>query len=418
MTEVRTASLSDQGRHRELNEDSVLDDLPLVAVADGMGGHVAGEVASGMAVELLAEWKSKLESAGAAEIPASLHEAFVEINSSVLEKGQSSSKLTGMGTTLTAAWIQGDRAYFAHVGDSRAYLLRDGVVRQLTEDQTKAQEFFKRGEAATSRDHHILVSVIGIEPELLTVSTFSVGLQGGDRLVLASDGWSDMVPDNERMAEILQAHPDSAEACRAMVEEANEAGGHDNVSVVLIDVLGDRPAQSAPIVTDDHTPDHAGMTSEFLPVDQSDGEDAPDGDDEPPAKSKWRSPRRLLVIGMLAVVAIAAAAIFLPSDPSYVLASRGGSVVILDGKIGRGGEPATGRVVRVLDEPRIHDLSVPARNTLHAGVEVESMEEALRLLSGLPRVLRPDQPLQETPAPTPDGMIGASPEPIEPEDLP
>src|SRR5262249_35262397 len=116
--ELHIASKTDRGRLREINEDSLLADLPLVAVADGMGGHVAGEVRSKVAVELLGSWKPRLVERGAKNVADSLKDAFREVNAAVYEKGSSDETLHGMGTTLTAAWIDGNAVTLAHVGDS------------------------------------------------------------------------------------------------------------------------------------------------------------------------------------------------------------------------------------------------------------------------------------------------------------
>src|SRR5207245_11556225 len=139
----------------------------------------------------------------------------------VYEKAQSDEKLEGMGTTLVAAWLTDNVATLAHVGDSRAYLLRGGELKQLTEDQTLAQEWVRRGrisehDAETIPQRHVLLQSIGNEPDDPRVDIVSVELQGGDRVMLASDGLSGMLRDGE-MREILTAHPDPDEACPALI---------------------------------------------------------------------------------------------------------------------------------------------------------------------------------------------------------
>src|SRR5918992_3494961 len=143
--DLKVASLSDPGRVREQNEDAVLTDLPLVAIADGVGGHKGGEVASALALEVLARWKERLAGKRGLAAAQLLRDAIVEANRAVWERATSDDAVAGMGTTVTAAWLDGDEAALAHVGDSRAYLLRDGKIQKLTEDQNVAQQWVRQG---------------------------------------------------------------------------------------------------------------------------------------------------------------------------------------------------------------------------------------------------------------------------------
>lgn len=385
------ASQTDRGRSRDINEDSLLADLPLVAVADGMGGHVGGEVASSLAVQTLGEWKSKFRGNTRAEATQALKDAFAEANRVIWERGRSDDDLAGMGTTITAAWIADDTVTVAHVGDSRAYLLRGEVLKQLTEDQNVAQQWVRQGrlsedEAITSPQRHILLQAIGTEPTDLDIEVVTVDLQPGDRLMLATDGVFGMVRDEERLREILQTYADPSEACRTLVDAANEAGGQDNISVVIVDAGTPQrpPAGGAPVV-----------------VKRADA-----AEDDKSVRTPRFERRRLLVGTAVAagvLIAIVLAIVWASSGPSYVLSTRNGKVVVLDGKPGREGGPASGNVVHVYEDDELQEFPAPTRRDLRTGIPVASIREADRTVSELPRALGP----QDTPTPAP--TIAVSP---------
>jgi PPM family protein phosphatase len=231
---IRAAAKSDIGRLRERNEDSVLLRDPLFAVADGMGGHRGGNVASALAVEALQE----MTDGKAAELLARVKQANVR----VLERGQAQSDLRGMGTTLTAVLADGSKGHLVHIGDSRAYLLRDGQLQQLTRDHTLVQRMVDEGrlspkEAERHPQRSILTRALGVdmdaEPDPLTFD-----LHAGDRLLLCTDGLTGMVNEDEIQA-ILQEEADPQAACERLVDAANEAGGEDNITVVVLDVEED-----------------------------------------------------------------------------------------------------------------------------------------------------------------------------------
>jgi len=233
------ASGTDAGRVREHNEDSLFPttsgntDGPVVLmVADGMGGAVAGEVASRLAVEAAA-FDHEDDSIEPIARVASANEA-------VIEAALADPSLAGMGTTMTLVRLNPDgTADFAHVGDSRAYLLSEGGMRLLTNDHTVVSELVELGkitpkEAANHPHRHMLTRVLGIGP--ISIDTFSIELQQGDRILLCSDGLTTMVADF-MIEQILDAGEGVEPSSWALIEQANTAGGVDNTTVVVIDVL-------------------------------------------------------------------------------------------------------------------------------------------------------------------------------------
>jgi protein phosphatase len=254
----RVGVRSDIGRARRRNEDSFLVDAPLFAVADGMGGHRGGNVASAMTLEQLGG--AEIERGG----PARLTDAIRAANRAVLERGESDRDLSGMGTTITAVLLEGDRGHFAHVGDSRAYLLRDGTLHQITEDHTVVQRLVREGrlqpdEAGRHPQRSILTRALGVEYEV-EVDERTVDLLPGDRVLLCSDGLYGMVSDTD-IREVLAVEEDPQTACDRLVDLANEAGGEDNITVIVLDVVagpvegdGSRPVQAVATETDAEVP--------------------------------------------------------------------------------------------------------------------------------------------------------------------
>ena len=187
---VSVGAATDIGQVREGNEDSYLLVAPLYAVADGMGGHRGGEVASSLALETVQGLFERHE--------GTLSDQVVQANRAVFERSQNDRSVSGMGTTLTAALIDGDEVHFVHVGDSRAYLLRDGQLTQLTEDHTLVHRMVVEGEitpaeAETHPHRSILTRALGVD-ENVEVDEGEVEVQGGDRILLCTDGLTGMVP--------------------------------------------------------------------------------------------------------------------------------------------------------------------------------------------------------------------------------
>ncbi len=250
---------TDVGRVREGNEDAFAIEPPLYAVADGMGGHRGGEVASQLALQTVVERFRAGQGSLADQVQAA--------NRAVYERSATDRKVTGMGTTLTAATVAGDRAHLAHVGDSRAYLLRAGALRQLTEDHTLVNRMLKAGEitereAAVHPHRNVILRALGQDPDV-AIDEQDVGLIEGDRLLLCSDGLTVMVPEDQLQA-ILEATAGAPqEAAERLVRAANGAGGIDNITVVVLDVLeGDPPATGGADDDDASAPTDSVTTSE------------------------------------------------------------------------------------------------------------------------------------------------------------
>jgi protein phosphatase len=213
-------------------------------VADGMGGHAAGEVASRTAVTVLLDlvlrtpdWIMRLDAEAAEEAMRRGRERLQQIQRALIEQARAQPRLAGMGTTLTLAWSLGAELMLLHVGDSRAYLIHQGQLRQLTKDQTVVQEMIDAGvlspqEAARHRLRHMLTSALSTDDMKVHVEFRWIKLTDGDQLLLCTDGLTEMVPD-AKMAEVLRQAGSAEAACRTLVDLALEAGGKDNVTVVL-----------------------------------------------------------------------------------------------------------------------------------------------------------------------------------------
>jgi serine/threonine protein phosphatase PrpC len=235
---LNRGAMTDMGRMRKNNEDRYLIAGRLAAVADGMGGHRAGEVASAIAMEELAT----LEHAGPWPTPAEAGEAlravFLAANRRIREVAAKDSEFEGMGTTLVALLEDGDSVHLANVGDSRAYLLRNGELSQVTVDHTLVQELIDEGrlrpdEAERHPQRSIITRALGVESDV-EVDLFTYKLLPGDRLLLCSDGLSGVV-DEQRIRNVMLREPEPQRAAEKLVAMANEGGGPDNITVVVLD---------------------------------------------------------------------------------------------------------------------------------------------------------------------------------------
>jgi serine/threonine protein phosphatase PrpC len=229
------AALTDIGRVRTHNEDSVLAQPPLYVVADGLGGHEAGEVASSVAVETLRDHAPRRPDAKA------LARAVKAANREVIRSAREGFGKQGMGTTMTAAIVEGTRIAIAHVGDSRAYLLHEGSLLRVSEDHSMVADMIRRGQLteAEARYHpnrSVITRALGTDPNMLA-DTYELDASPGDRLLLCSDGLTSMLEDG-MIAEILTEYRTPDTAAHMLVDSANDAGGHDNVSVIVIDIEG------------------------------------------------------------------------------------------------------------------------------------------------------------------------------------
>ena len=241
---LKTFSITDIGRKRKVNQDFVYSSerfvgpLPnLFQVADGMGGHNAGDYASRLAVETIVERSSGSLETNPLRV---LDEAVKSANGLVRQRAQEAPELQGMGTTVVAAVIDGRELYVANVGDSMLYIVNSGEIRQITKDHSWVEEIVRRGgigkaEARNHPDKNIITRAVGAE-ETVRIDFFQVLLQEGDVILMCTDGLTNMLEDEEiRMT--LDGARDSVEKAQGLVRGANERGGRDNISVVLIEFI-------------------------------------------------------------------------------------------------------------------------------------------------------------------------------------
>jgi len=241
-------SATDTGRARNNNEDSVAVDEPsaLVVLADGMGGYNAGEVASSMATAFikteLGRWLSEAsEAATDADVRRAMDICVDNANRAIFNAANSNPQYAGMGTTLVVGVFRDGRLLMGHVGDSRAYRLRAGRLNQITHDHSLLQEQIDSGlitaeQAAFSANKNLVTRAVGVEDTVL-LETHLHDVLPGDTYLLCSDGLSDMI-DDESIAQLLQGGESLSEAASALIDAANDAGGKDNISVVLARVRG------------------------------------------------------------------------------------------------------------------------------------------------------------------------------------
>ena len=319
MTRWRCAAATDIGLVRQTNQDAVYVDGALAVVADGMGGHAAGEVAAQIALETVREGYYADESV------EGLVTAVERANAAIVRDAKENPERFGMGTTLLAVAITYDftgasSPTLVHVGDSRAYQLRDGALRQLTRDHSVAEEWVRLGrltpeEAAVHPRRHQLTRGVGVEEEV-AVDVLSIDALAGDRLLLCSDGLSnELVPDE--LARLAGDPVDLESAAEGLVSAARAAGGHDNISVVLLEFDEVAPAV-API--------HRTVTSAPPPAETL-------GRARIPSRPRRFTPRVLL--GVVAFLAVAAGVVGLThwyAYSSYYLADYRGAVVIYQGQ--------------------------------------------------------------------------------------
>ena len=231
---AETIVRTDTGRQRRGNEDSSYAHAPVFVVADGMGGAQAGEVASQIVVDAFA---GGLPDAGTPEERLSV--VVQKANREIHERSHAEAENAGMGTTVTAAYLDGDAVALAHVGDSRAYLLRDHELARLTEDHSLVEELLRGGklteeEALEHPQRSVITRVLGIEP-IVEIDTWTYQLRPGDVVLLCSDGLTSMISEQQVQAVLLQA-PSLKAAADRLIDEANAAGGRDNITVVLFRV--------------------------------------------------------------------------------------------------------------------------------------------------------------------------------------
>ena len=344
---------SDVGCVRSHNEDSYLVASPLFAVCDGMGGHAAGEVASSLAVETIANTAPK--TADAAQLAAAVEAA----NAAIIQAAASGIGRPGMGCTATVAYIEGNTIAIAHVGDSRAYLVHDGVLTRITRDHSYVEELVDAGEitADEARIHpnrSVITRALGSDPAMYA-DHFQLNIDEGDRLILCSDGLSSMIPDSE--IENIAAKSSTAQMCTDnLVDAALAAGGADNVSVVVVDVVDD------------------GRLKQVI-----------------------RTHRRnvFIAIGLLVTALVLCAAImffsissaiYLGVDGEYVALYRGIPASVLGIELNRVEENTT---------IKLSDLPEDTQNRLREGISQQSLDEAWDTLSDYRRQIEEQQVQQQ-----------------------
>ena len=243
-----SAAVSHVGRIRSNNQDSGYAGANLFVVADGMGGHAGGDVASAIAVKRIAEVDREFPSANDAEF--ALQQALLSANTMLAETVFEHSELTGMGTTVSGMLRVGDRVAIAHIGDSRIYRFRAGILEQITNDHTFVQRLVDSGritpeEAAVHPRRSVLMRVLGDVDASPEIDTTVMDTKPGDRWLICSDGLSSYVPE-DKIAAVLATAPQAQEAAERMVALSLDAGAPDNVTVVIMDVAADRDSASRP----------------------------------------------------------------------------------------------------------------------------------------------------------------------------
>jgi serine/threonine protein phosphatase PrpC len=295
----RTAALSHAGRKRRQNEDAYVLEPPLFAVADGMGGARAGEIASSLAAAALQESDGNGAS-GEARVAALIEEA----NRRVFRRASEDREASGMGTTMTVALVEDDRVAIGHVGDSRAYLIREGRLEQLTDDHSLVAELVRSGkltpeEAEIHPQRAVITRAVGTEPDV-DVDTFSVQGEPGDLFLICSDGLTDMVDETTILDAVEQNRGDLKTAAKELVNAANRVGGEDNITVVFFELTAPEPGEQTEdtVIASEGAADHADT------LDESDGYPVVAAEEEPKRRS-----RALPILAALGVLLIVAAAV-------------------------------------------------------------------------------------------------------------
>ena len=391
------AAATDVGRMRKNNEDSYLSSQPVAAVADGMGGHSAGEVASAIAIEELTALRDRGPWENETAATDDLKQAILRANRRIRETAARDRKLNGMGTTLVALLEDGDMVHVANVGDSRGYLLRQGELSQVTVDHSLVQELVDDGrlspeDAERHPQRSVITRALGIDPEV-EFDLFTYKLQVGDRLLLCSDGLSDVV-EPAQIRKVLLRVPSAQRAARELVTVANANGGPDNITVIVVDAVD----ESAPVLDDggDSTGDlAAGSATGALPV-VGDGETTGGRRGHRAARAAkdrslamHRRLQRFLVAGIVVLVLAAllvAGRSFLFSR--YWVGFEGDSVAVFQGVPG---DVAGLRFSRLVERSPVTRAQVPAGYAarLEDGVPADDLADALSIAQCAPLVFSP-----------------------------
>jgi protein phosphatase len=380
---------TDVGLVRQGNEDSYLVDSPLFAIADGMGGHAAGDVASATAVEIIKDHRSEIR----ADDPSTLVETVRDANRAIWDKSENDPTVRGMGTTCTIILVDGSTAQVAHVGDSRAYLLHAGELKQITDDHTLVGRMVREGklkpeEAERHPQRSMITRALGVDEDV-EVDQFSLPLAEGDRFIICSDGLSGMLSETQ-IAEVLGNEPDPQAAADKLVERANEAGGEDNITVIVVDVGVDEA--SAPDVAE-----HRSDLGERAHTDPSADTGYHRAVEITPKRSSWR---KRLVVSLLVLCLIAGGGFFAARyalNNSWFIGVDDQDVVTIYRGIP---DEVAGLSLKEVHERSTIDLeALPTfkRDEVEAGIKVDSLEEAEATLSDLERLAK-DEDFQNSAA--------------------
>jgi serine/threonine protein phosphatase PrpC len=340
MRVAQAAGVTDAGRKRRRNEDAYVVDPPLFAVADGMGGAQAGEVASQLAAAVL-----RGSGAGESDPEQRVVALIQEANRQIYERARSDAHASGMGTTITAAMLAQDAVAIGHVGDSRAYRIRGGELEQLTEDHSLVADLMRSGrltpeEAETHPQRSVITRALGTDPDV-DVDTLAVEAAPGDVFLLCSDGLTTMVGDDE-ILRALRETQSLEEAAKTLVKAANRRGGEDNITIVLFTVDVDDVGQTNGRGREQDLEDTlSGLEAPTLTPPPEAAEEAveepaaapPETVDEPAERTRRRWPRVLLwsLLALTFLVAIVAAAIWGLARSHFVGASDDGYVAVYQG---------------------------------------------------------------------------------------
>jgi serine/threonine protein phosphatase PrpC len=429
VTVLRSGTASDTGLVRSSNQDLGIATASLFAVADGMGGHAGGEVASQVAIDALQQAFGEHPSG------PGLAEAVLSANTAVWVASQERADLRGMGTTLTAAALvnEGGRDVLAlvNVGDSRSYRFHDGELTQITTDHSLAEEMVRNGEiteaeAMVHPHRHILTRALGVSPEV-TADLWRIRPEQGDRYLLCSDGLTNEVSDDE-IAEILSSIHSPQGAVEKLVEVARDHGGNDNITAVLVDVIiGDADAGSTPVVMPVEPGAFGDDPSASAAADQSQPGTAPGGASAAPGagsafresdtlkgrerrrarrrERRQKGARRLLTFRALLVVVILAAVIYGAfyavrwyNNSSYFVRTNHNQLAIYQGRIG--GFLWYHPVLIQNTGVRSSDVPAPYLPSITAGVQESSLAGARKYVRNLKAAQKSTQTTTPPPVPT------------------
>jgi serine/threonine protein phosphatase PrpC len=416
------AAATDVGRMRKNNEDSYLSAEPVAAVADGMGGHSAGEVASAIAIEELAALGERGPWENETAATDDLKQAILRANRRIRGMAASDRKLNGMGTTLVALLQDGDMVHVANVGDSRGYLLRQSELSQVTVDHSLVQELVDDGrlspkDAERHPQRSVITRALGIDPEV-EFDLFTYKLQVGDRLLLCSDGLSDVVEPTQIRNVLLRVRSPQ-KAARQLITVANEQGGPDNITVIVVDAVDESAALD---LEDEQTGDLTdGSATGALPLVSGDG-DAPaargrGGRAARAAKDRSLVMHRRLQRFLIAGIVVLLAAVLLVAGRSllfsrYWVGFDGDSVAVFQGVPG---DVAGLRFSRLVERSPVSRAQVPAGYAarLEDGVQADSLADARAIALCAPLVFSQGGCTGATPSttaatPTPTTAVGTT----------